>query len=192
MGEDPQSGIFYGWKEQGLIFQIDLDKKEATARNRYEFRTSELFIPEKVTYKGEKYDVVGITPSLCLYSSYLTSLTLPRTLKSMGSWIIYDCPNFKTVTCYAEEVPEINTATFSDYQLPELTLYVPAASVEAYKAHDIWSRFGTILPIGGTEIHGIAQDTQKADTRTYDLFGREVDANYRGLKLQNGKLVFSE
>ena len=60
------------------------------------------------------------------------------------------------MTCLAE-TPPYNYSTF-EYEA-EKTLYVPAASVEAYKTSSYeWSNFGKILPLGASGIKAVSKD----------------------------------
>ena len=95
-------------------------------------------IPESVTSIGERafYDC-----------SSLTSVTIGNSVTSIGEQAFYDCSSLKTVICKAIEVPELESNVFNGMPLSEATLYVPAESLEDYKAADQWKEFGTILPL---------------------------------------------
>ena len=96
--------------------------------------------------------------SIGTYSFYgcsgLTSITIPNGVTSIGSSAFYNCTGLtsitnlattpQAVTSYVFGNPASNTAV--DYS--SCTLYVPAESVEAYKAADVWKEFTNILPIG--------------------------------------------
>ena len=45
------------------------------------------------------------------------------------------------------EVPELESDVFSKTPITEATLYVPAQSLDDYKAADQWKDFGKILPL---------------------------------------------
>lgn len=49
-----------------------------------------------------------------------------------------------SVTCYAENVPTTNSFAFGYSPINNATLYVPKASIEAYRTTSPWSGFGTI------------------------------------------------
>ena len=69
-------------------------------------------------------------------SEKLTRITVPDSRKSMGGWI---CP-YAIFTILAM-VPPVLTAYGSFSQ----TIYVPAESVDAYKAASGWSMFANII-----------------------------------------------
>jgi hypothetical protein len=72
------------------------------------------------------------------------------------------CFSLITVICKAIEVPELlGGDVFYDMPLSEATLYVPAQSLDDYKAAEQWKEFGTILPIEGESEEEIElQDTE--------------------------------
>ena len=51
------------------------------------------------------------------------------------------CSSLDTIYCYAITPPTTNQYAFENY---DATLYVPCESLEAYKAHDVWSQFSEI------------------------------------------------
>ena len=92
----------------------------------------------------------------------LTSVTIPNSVTSIGEGAFGGCDALKTVICEAIEVPELlGGYVFYDMPLSEATLYVPAQSLDDYKAAEQWKEFGTILPIEGESEEEIElQDTE--------------------------------
>ena len=91
----------------------------------------------------------------------LTSITIPYSVTSIGEWAFWGCRSLKTVICEAIEVPELGDDVFYAMPLSEATLYVPAQSLDDYKAAGQWKEFGTILPIEGESEEEIElQDTE--------------------------------
>ena len=99
----------------------------------------------------------------------ITSIVIPNNVTFIGSYAFQDCTNLKSIiigsgvneigkyafivgnenelnsmTCYAVEPP---STPDGDITIGLDTIYVPAESVNAYKAADIWKTY-TILPIG--------------------------------------------
>jgi hypothetical protein len=78
----------------------------------------------------------------------LSSITIPESVVWIGYWAFDDCSSLKTVICKAIEMPGLGgNEVFRYMPLPEAILYVPAQSMDDYKAADQWKEFGTILPL---------------------------------------------
>lgn len=75
----------------------------------------------------------------------LTSVTIPASVTSIGGYAFGECNGLTDVYCYAVNVPLTNVQMFEYVNISDATLHVPAASVDAYKATEPWSRFGTIV-----------------------------------------------
>ena len=100
--------------------------------------------------------------SVAAYAFYgcwdMTELTFPSSLKRLGSNSVVAC-NLTKITSHAIEPPTCNADVFK-YYFEEIgvlvsvdtsiPVYVPAGSVEAYKAADQWKDFLNILPIEET------------------------------------------
>jgi len=69
----------------------------------------------------------------------LSKISIPKTVKSIG-WAAYNgCYMVSAIYVYASQVPTIGTDVFYDTQYSPI--YVPANSVEAYKAAENWSSY---------------------------------------------------
>ena len=99
----------------------------------------------------------------------LKSVVIPDNVTSVGNCAFYGCTDLeylsigsgvqtfgwnvfentydlKTVICKIVEVPVVQFY-FSGTVFADATLYVPAESIEEYKADYTWGKFGTILPL---------------------------------------------
>ncbi len=80
------------------------------------------------------------------YSNDLERLELGANLDSLTYGSLDDLSNVKLIICWATTPPRSNEhgmyAAFS-----RTPLYVPKASVEAYRQATMWNKFQTILPI---------------------------------------------
>ena len=81
----------------------------------------------------------------------MTSVTIGSGVESIGYYAFSDCSELLDVYCYAEKVPSTESNSF-DGSYPEyITLHVPDASVDSYKATAPWSSFGKIVGLSGKE-----------------------------------------
>ncbi|MBO4444539.1 MAG: leucine-rich repeat protein [Bacteroidaceae bacterium] len=73
----------------------------------------------------------------------MTSLTIPNSVTSIGWMAFYDCDILEVIS-KIESPFTIDTNTFSNNTFNNATLYVPAGSIEKYKAAEGWKRFVSI------------------------------------------------
>ena len=117
----------------------------------------------------------------------LTSITIPENVTSMGVYAFGYCWGLNFVTCYASIPPQLGVYAFFD--IFEIPLYVPAASINAYKAADQWKDFYNIYSIDDlpTSIENVRPDILDVTKllrngqililrgdHTYTLTGQEV------------------
>lgn len=94
---------------------------------------------------------------LCEDMKYLETITLPSCVESIGNWAFSGCEKLTSFTCLAIAPPAIKYIVdevwdeSEEFYFYPYCLYVPAGSVDAYKADDYWNeQFNPILPIEGT------------------------------------------
>ena len=97
-----------------------------------------------------EYGVTSIGRRAFYYCSSLTSVDIGNSVTSIGGWAFSGCTSLTTVICEAINVPALGSGAFPDYASEQRKLYVPAESLDDYKAADQWKDFGYIFPIGGT------------------------------------------
>ena len=112
----------------------------------------------------------------------LESVTIGEGVTSIGKSAFFSCENLKSVTAYnptpvniiiTDEWEEVYFA-FEYVNCANCTLYVPAESVEKYKAAEGWKEFGTILPIGASAITETQQEQADGHITVYNLQGVPV------------------
>ena len=79
----------------------------------------------------------------------LTSVTIPNSVESIGNYAFSYCYGLTDIYCYGRDVPTTGSSIFSNVRIANVTLYVPEASIEAYKTTSPWSGFGTIKTMSG-------------------------------------------
>ncbi|MBO7419372.1 MAG: leucine-rich repeat protein [Bacteroidaceae bacterium] len=99
-----------------------------------------ILLPESLT---------SINPSTFSDCSSLTSIVIPEGVTSIGQWAFQRCSSLTSFTCLATSPPTIDRNVFNGVTSP---IYVPAISVEAYKAADGWSNYASqikAIPLDG-------------------------------------------
>lgn len=128
----------------GLTYIFSGDNAVLTG-SKPAYENLEFVIPESVIYDDKIYPVTHIG-KYAFYLKYMTSVSIPETVTSVGKKAFYDCSYLTDVYCYAENVPGgAGSETF--YKVPEdAILHVPASAIEQYKTTWPWNQFKTILP----------------------------------------------
>ena len=119
----------------------------------------------------------------------LESITLPSTVTSIeGEFTFSMCTslaevhaNMVTPVAYEKEI------MFGSNIYEYATLYVPQGSKEAYQATDFWNKFVNIKEEAVSTGIENAVAEKANDNAMYDLQGRRVNDNYKGMVIQNGK-----
>jgi hypothetical protein len=76
--------------------------------------------------------------------SSLTSVTIGNSVTSIAGLVFSDCSKLISVTNLNPEPQTIPSTVFATVIFKNATLYVPAASVNAYKAKNVWKNFYNI------------------------------------------------
>ena len=93
----------------------------------------EYTIPDSVTKIGE---------IAFYYCTSLTSVTIPDSVTSIGKWAFAVCSSLTSVYCKPTTPPAGGSCMFYS-NASGREIYVPAASVEAYKSAEYWSDYAS-------------------------------------------------
>ena len=132
---------------------------------------TELVIPDGVTSIGN-FAFQG--------ASAIISVVIPSSVEAIGIYTFADCTALKDVYCYAETVPNIQSRSFIGTDLSNVTLHVPATSVDQYKA--TWTEFKDVVPIADvTGVERLSTDEQNGEW--YQLNGQRATSPKHGLNI---------
>ena len=147
----PMVASAYDAEIDGIYYNLSEDHAVVTWDNIHDgghlSYYGDVFIPESVTYNGKTYPVTSIDANAFADCMYMFSVTIPKSVTSIGNKAFHHCPNLTDVYCYAENVPETGSNAFSYTPIASATLHVPAGSLEKYKAASPWSEFGNIVAL---------------------------------------------
>lgn len=150
-----------------------------------------IYIPNSVTTLGNAFasgctrvrqvklpSSLAVIPQLSSLPS-LKSIVLPASSSAISIAAFSQLHSLNTMLCYASSVPQLtsinDSPTFSS-NISNGTLYVPAESVEEYKATPGWQEWGTILPIVPIETMQL-ENLALAKSRTTALDIRTLPTN---------------
>ena len=126
--------------------------------------------------------VTELSDSAFVCAYYITSLTLPESVQSIGTAFLYCNSKLASLTSKAIVPPVCQDNSFQviKYQIP---LYVPDASVDAYRQAPVWCNFTNILPLSDLLSTDIQNTEANRDTRSV----RKILRDNQILILRNGK-----
>ena len=158
-------------------------------------------IPEKVTGNdGQEYDVTGIASEAFKDNKNLTSVTIPSSINSIGDGAFSGCENLKEISVEIDDPIDLGpngASVFEGVNLETCVLYVPEASIEKYKADEIWGKFKNIRS-QTSGINDIRLDEDKTND-VYNLQGQKVlrqasniEQLPKGVYVVNGKKIIKK
>ena len=139
----------------------------------------------------------------------LTSITIPGSVTSIGNWAMYgsenlasihlvgndaltigdrflrNCRKLTDVYYYKEKLPTIGDLAFHQINLENVTLHVPAAAVDAFKAAEPWSAFKDVVAITEEELASVGSVTTEpaiGETR-FTLSGQRIAVPKKGVNI---------
>ncbi|MGM9779853.1 MAG: leucine-rich repeat domain-containing protein [Prevotella sp.] len=120
---------------------------------------------------------------LFVSSVSLKSAILPASLKKLSEGNFDGCSALTSVTCNAQEPPVAEEYSFADAVKTSATLYVPDASLNAYKSADVWKDFFAVKGVSESGISSAVDTDADAVRDIYDLSGRKTAKASKGLNI---------
>ena len=130
----------------GLYFNIDASSKTATLMcpsSGVSYDKATINVPEIVTYESVDYKVTSIKTNAHLGGSSTTTISLPKTIKTINVSAFGTLSKITTFRCNATTPPTIyGTPTFLNNiknRDGACSVYVPCGSVDTYSSESNWS-----------------------------------------------------
>ena len=106
-------------------------------------------IPESVTYEDNTYPVTSINSGAFWYSDFLTEVTIPNSVTSIGNATFSGCSRLTTLYSLNTIPPNVAvSSTFDTNHYTDVNVYVPEEALAAYKSAEVWKDFQKLQAIG--------------------------------------------
>ena len=175
--------------------------------------SGDIKVPGFITVNGQKYAVTSVANNCFAYQKDVTSIEIPATIRKVGSYafastairtmtlpaavtevdmaLFSRCDSLKTITSLATVPPKAPTALSIGLNTPWVTVYVPAGSVDAYKAADGWSLFVHIETMLSEQIKPTSITLDPAEYKGYIDSRFKVTATVLPENAENKNYTFS-
>lgn len=123
---------------------------------KYNKFSGELRFPESLAVLGEcafggcsrltgivelPKEIAGIAPELFWGCSSLEGVVIPKYVESIGSLAFSECTQLNSITCLAQNPPEISATAFNCVAKDNFTVEVPESAVKSYQTAPNWKEF---------------------------------------------------
>ena len=110
------------------------------------------------------------------------TIDFPSTIENFGQWNFDNCKNLTTMIVRVVDVPSLMDGNFGDFRA-NCTLYVPAESIEQYKADSWWGAFKEIKSLDEyTPVETVKADAA-AVSSVYNINGTKLAEPTKGLNI---------
>lgn len=175
-----------------LTWTYDSDTKEMTISGDGALNSNYTFGIEAPTSVEKLTIAEGVTAiGNSAFANYTTiqEIVFATSVKTLYEQAFYNCANLTSIYCYRERPCVVYSNTFDGVDKFDCTLYVPAASIDMYKAATGWRDFYFTEAISGTataienssttqqNVHKILRNGVLyilRDGKTYTVEGQEV------------------
>jgi len=168
-------GVLYSYDERTIIiYPSDFTNDEFEVPDSvekidsYAFESSELsniFLPDGVTEIGNN----------AFYScEYLSALTIPDTIETLGARLLSGCTSLTELTLCIENPAEldIDKDIFEDFDKSQCELYVPYGCKKNYSRKKIFQGFSSIIEMDEEEDEQYVEVSSEDDYETGEYFER--------------------
>jgi BspA type Leucine rich repeat region (6 copies)/Concanavalin A-like lectin/glucanases superfamily/Secretion system C-terminal sorting domain/Ig-like domain CHU_C associated len=104
-----------------------------------------LIIPSTIVSEDKTFIVTSIIPNGFINNIGITSVTIPKTIKSIGNDAFTNCKGIKFVNLDWATPLSINPTVFGNVNLGNVRLNVPPGKASVYDATPVWTDFNPIV-----------------------------------------------
>ena len=119
----------------------------------------------------------------------MKALSIGSAITSLQSGAFEKCSGLEKIFCYNDIPPTCGQKVFSGVNKQLCYLYVPAMSIDLYKAAYTWNEF---FNVGETSVMNLKACENAIDGMWFDLNGRQMESSKPGLNIlrtKNGKAI---
>lgn len=148
------------------------------------FESSNKIVTSKWDSWTEQLEKVLFDREMEYYMSLpnLKELTIGEHMKYIPINSLSKCNQIENIVCYAITPP--STSKFSDISYQNTVVKVPAESLAAYQAHEVWGKFWNLQGFETSGVYDVEMDSvEKTIIGRYDLNGRPVNEDYKGITI---------
>ena len=98
-------------------------------------------VSTSITNASITYDVTSIEEEAFAGCKGLTSVNIPQSVTNIGDRTFSDCSALTSVTVHWTTPLEVNANVFENITIPNVILYVPDGTQDAYKNTPVWKDF---------------------------------------------------
>ena len=125
-------------------------------------------------------------------NKYLTTLTIPNSMKHICTSAFEGCSNLKDLYCKADNVPVVWESVFKNVPIASATLHVPEGSIEKYKATWPWKEFREIVTLEEEQAKLIICVTNNDETSPIDTLYTEDEILWFNDSTREIKFMYSD
>lgn len=169
--------IFYNYYNEGKELEVTNDDISQTPY------TGNVVIPEEVVYENQTLKVTSIGDRAFYDCSGLTSITIPKSIRSIG-YYAFSYSSIYTIESLIEEPFAFDNRLVNDFS--KVILFVPVGTKSKYESTEGWNKFHHIVEGSPTHVDEGLQVENDIST-IYNISGHRITSPQRGINIVRTK-----